>query len=253
MPRFRVQVQADALAAMLDDYLRTTPLALAHLITELGYVDGHATQVAGHGVDETGVRRAPTLTGECRAIEGFRDPATGEVVQEPCGRVRPCPEHDTPVPMTSVDRAVIARAELTSTLHQIEDDVRTLGVLISSALTVSRAALGQRAPRIVVPECSRGVGREGVLEWGRPWCNAVPDETRAGMCDECWQAEAAWRELHDLEPRRRTERTPAPRPMCSRGGCTREATVGRTDGLCDAHRKADSRARIRAASTTSVE
>lgn len=242
MSRFRVQ--ADALAEMLREYLRITPLALTHLVEELGYVDGHATQMPGHGVDETGVRRAAMLTGVCREVEGVLG-SDGEVVERACGHLRPCPDHDTAVPMTSVDRAVLARTQLMSTIAQIEDDTRTLAAITSSALRVARGALGQRAPRIEVPECNRGTGRDGVLEWGRPWCNAVPDETRAGMCDDCWRAEAAWRELRGLEPRHRTERTAAPRPMCSRDQCTREATAGRTDGLCDAHRMADSRARRR--------
>jgi hypothetical protein len=249
MPRFRVEVQADALAHMLREYLKVAPLALAHVLSEIGYLDGHPSQVPGHGVQEAGVHRAPALTGACRHVEGryvHGDDGELVVVQEECGRMRPCPDHDTAVEMSSVDRAVIARADLVATLHQIEDDTRTLAAILSSSLTVARGALGQRAPRFDVPECNRGVGREGVIEWGRPWCNAVPDETRAGMCDDCWTAEAMWRELHGLEPRRRTERAAPPRPMCARDGCTREATVGRTDGLCDAHRMQDSRARRRA-------
>lgn len=249
MPRFRVQVQADALATLLREYLRVAPLALEHVIEQIGYVDGHPAHTAGHGVEETSVRRGPTFVDadghqlRCREVEGRL--VACEVVQRVCGHVRPCPDHDTPVAMTSVDRAAIARADLVATLHQIDDDTRTLAQVINSALHVARQALGQRAPKVEVPQCNRGVGRDGVIEWGRPWCNAVPDETRAGMCDECWQAEAAWREAHELAPRHRTSPAGPPPVLCSRDGCTRDATPGRTDGLCDAHRMADSRARRR--------
>ena len=256
MPRFRVEVQADATLQLMRAYVELVPLALDHLLTELARIDGHASQVPGHG-DATASGHSPTFVDDqgrplrCGEVEGFM--VDGEVEQRRCNHARPCPHHDSSVPMTSVDRAVLARAEVISTLRQVEDDARAVASVLQSALFVARQALGQRAPRIEVPQCNRGVGRDGVIEWGRPWCVNVPDETRAGMCDECWQAETAWREAHELAPRHRTAPARPPAPTCSREGCTRDATPGRTDGLCDAHRKADSRARIRAAGLVQAE
>ncbi len=248
MSRFRVEVQADALEVMLREYLRVRPLALQHVLTEIGYADGLPSQTSGHG-DETEVRHAPTFVDDkgrplrCHEVEGAV--VDGEVVQRVCNRPRPCRDHDGAVAMTSVDRAAIDRAELRSTLETMRDDATTLASILHSALEVARRALGQRAPREVVPECSRGHGRPGVIEWGRPWCGNVPDETRDGMCDECWAAEARWREERGLKPHARTVPTP-PAVLCVRDGCDRPATPGRSDGLCDADRMADSRARRKA-------
>ncbi len=245
MSRYRIETQAAALTEALGNFRRLLPLAVRHLVEEYSYLDGFASQTPGHGVDETGVRRAPTLGGWCREVEGWVM-EDGSTSQQVCGKRRPCPDHDTDIEWTVVDRAALARAGIESTLRQIADDVTGIASLIASATIVANAALGQRAPRFDVPECSRGVGREGAIEWQRPWCRNVPDETKAGMCDECWAAEAAWRDEHGLEPRQRTARQTPPPPSCVRSACERPATPGRSDGLCDAHRMADSRARRKA-------
>lgn len=223
-PSRRLQVQARAVAELLVNVQRRLPAGLA-ILDELE-VDGYPTRTPGASDVGTVVPVPPD----------------GPCVERSCGEQRPCPEHDGPVRLTSVEAAVVAGSRAAGARRQLD---RSMKAMAANALRMVRV-LEQLTPPEPVQLCNRGTGRDGVIEWGDPLCERHLDPTKAGMCDRCWAAEAAWREAHDLPPRKRTGRPMPSGPLCIEPGCEREATPGRTDGLCNAHRVAASRAKRRA-------
>lgn len=224
----RLMNQIEATRAIVLDALRLAPGGLDALDALLA--DGFSSSTAAAGPAPA---RAP------KVYEGTCGQTTGPGVR--CGHERPCPEHDSPVTLTSVEAAVVAGGGVMSASHQLETAIMAMA---ANAVVVKRllAKLANQAnPPAPVAKCNRGVGREGVIEWGDPLCERHHDPTRAGMCTECWQREAVWREAHDLPERERTKPpTVKPVEMCVRD-CGRPVTPGRLDGLCNADRLRESR------------
>lgn len=170
-------------------------------------------------------------------------PDHGDPCGEPdCKSQRPCYLHDSTVKMMPVEAAAIAAGRGAARLRKLETAVHAI---VRNAMTALAELEALTAPSMVKQLCSCGFGRPGVIEWGNPSCRKVPDPTKAGMCDDCWEAEGTWRDGQGLPPHERTKASttaPTATEMCSRCG-VRPATPGRLDGLCDADRMKDSRAR----------
>lgn len=220
----RLQVQLDAARSLVDRAVDLLPDALASI--SLAAVDGYPS-------------KAP---GASPSVGVYLVPPEGPCSERGCDEFRPCPDHDEPLQLTTVEAAVVARHRVSDLEAQLDARVKAIAMNAVQFVHLLESAARLGRPPAAVQMCNRGVGREGHLEWQDPLCERHFDETRAGMCDECWQAEAAWREARGLDPRERTVPTAA-RPICVRDGCVREQTPGRADGLCNAHRVADSRAR----------
>lgn len=239
----RRHAQFDALGLMLESYGAEVQVALEWVAAELALQhDGYPTSVPGSAPPST--ERRPVPCGYCEAESWRRE---GEM----CGLARPCPDHDAPVDLTAVEAVADRRLWLERQRDQMADDITSLGLLLASYRRVAQATIGGRLSRPANDghdeRCNRGARRDGVHVWGDPLCERIADPTKAGMCDVCWEAERRWREDNDREARRRTgvaDEWSAGSPwLCVRDGCVREATPGRADGLCSAHRMQDSRAR----------
>src|SRR6187431_2696266 len=105
--------------------------------------------------------------------------------------------------LTTLERHAIARMEISSTVDQIKDDMDALPVLLSSYLAFARKAQGFRAPTAEERGerrcCENQTGRDGVGEWGEPWCMDLP--VKAGLCARTYMREWRWRKLNNLAPR----------------------------------------------------
>lgn len=237
----RTHAQVDAIEVMLRSYSAEVQAALDWCNTELAIQhDGFTASVNGAGTP-TAVR-SNLPSGPCQE-------ASWRVEGHVCGLQRPCPDHDAPVELTSVEAAADRRRWLEQQHDQMEDDIKTLGQILLSARRVAQMTMGQRLVHRSLDgheeRCNRGGRRDGSHVWGDPLCERIADPTKAGMCDVCWEAERAWREETGRPRRRRTGATDPDdaSPLCVRPGCTNPATPGRSDGLCDADRMRESRAR----------
>lgn len=226
----RLHVQLTAARVLVDRATALLPAGLDAI--QLLTVDGYPTKAPG---------AAP-------AVGRYVAPPEGECPEPGCDCERPCPEHDAPLHLNAVESAAMSGLRVAGIERKLDQSVKAIAV---NALQVVQ--LLEKVGRLAHPPeqeqmCNRGVGREGHLEWQDPLCARHFDPTKAGMCDECWEAEARWREARGLPPRERTDLTPPQAgPTCVRDGCIRAATPGRTDGLCGAHRVADLRAARKAA------
>jgi hypothetical protein len=149
----------------------------------------------------------------------------------PCTHERPCIDHDG-AHLTSVEATVVARARTTDDHDAI---VKAL-VTANNALTAAHRIVDRNIPREKPAKCNRGVGRENYMRWHDPLCENYPDPNCQGMCVDCWQLEDNDRKEHGLE-----RRAKGSTPYCKVAECDHEATAGRSDGLCDMHRKRISR------------
>jgi hypothetical protein len=169
-------------------------------------------------------------------------PPSGPCQEVGCVEMRPCPDHDG-ARLLPVERAAMTRihGRTAGPARQLDKAVRAIRANAQRA----QLALDRLTEPPATVLCSCGAGREGVVEWGNPLCRNVPDPTKGGMCDGCWQLEQTWRTDHDLEPRERTAPPRPPAPRCVVEGCERPADPKRTSGLCGAHHVAEWRARRR--------
>lgn len=236
----RMLGQIDSARELVLKVQRLLPAGLDAL--DVLTVDGYPTSTPGASQD---VSARSTTPRPCRAPDCSNElpcPDHGDPCGAPgCKSERPCYVHDSTVKLMPVESAALAASKGAGLQHQLDTSIRSIAMQARRALEVLEQLTAPTVPKQL---CSCGAGREGVIEWGDPTCRRVPNPTKAGMCDQCWAAEEAWRAAHELPPRERTT-PPTEQPRCVRGDCPRAAT--RADGLCDAHRMKDSRARRRSA------
>lgn len=236
----RLLGQIDSARELVLKVQRLLPAGLDAL--DVLAVDGYPTSTPGASQD---VAARATTARPCRASDCPNElpcPDHGDPCCEPgCHLEHPCAVHDSPVTLTTVESAALAARKGAGLQHQLDTSIRSIAVQARRALEVLEQLTAPTVPKLL---CSCGAGREGVIEWGDPTCRRVPNPTKAGMCDECWAAEETWRGAHELPPRERTSPPKAEPPKCVR--CGQRAST-RADGLCDADRMKDSRARRRSA------
>jgi hypothetical protein len=235
----RLLGQIDAARELVLKVQRLLPSGLDAL--DVLTVDGYPSSTPGASQD---VAASSMPVRPCRSSGCANElpcPDHGDPCPEPgCRCARPCHLHDSPVKLTTVEAAALTGGKGAGLQRQLDTSIRSIAMQARRALDVLEQLTAPTVPKQL---CSCGTGREGVIEWGDPTCRRVPTPTKAGMCDECWAAEDAWRAAHELPARERTTPVAEP-PKCVRCG-TRSAT--RADGLCDADRMKDSRARRRSA------
>jgi hypothetical protein len=216
--------------------------ALARLRDEMDLCDGHSDHTPGASAPEA---RTPVLMeGNCREyIAG--------AIQ--CGKARPCGEHDVnDTRLSPVERAAARSAVLERARSELLD---AIGALLRATDHAERRVRRWSQPDPIDTKNMLCHGtatypgyhvplRDG--GWYDELCKKVADPTKGGLCDACWGREVAWRASQNLPPRERTNvAVVRDIPMCVRGdGNT--ATPGRNDGLCNACRLRDSRARSKA-------
>lgn len=222
----------------VHDLSNNLATALARLRDEMDLCDGHSDHTPGASAPEA---RTPVLMeGNCREyIAG--------AIQ--CGKARPCAEHDVnDTRLSPVERAAARSAVLERARGELLD---AIGALLRATDHAERRVRRWSQPDPIDTKnlmCHPSPNLPGYLTWFDALCRKVADPTKGGLCDACYAKETAWRASQGLEPRERTNVTVLRDvKLCTHPrGCTREATPGRTDQLCDACRMYDSRAKRRA-------
>lgn len=185
-PRRYVDRQIIATSRLIENLATLAPDALTHIRTQLGDIDGHRTQTAGANPDPGLIPPAKALTGTCTATI-----PNDEGLGIDCGQNRPCPEHDRPIHLTTVEATVDARLNLEHRHRYIESLIKTITVVASEALTECNRVLGTRLPTVTEP-CKVGQkGKDGTIDWGDPLCDE--DGEKAGLCARHYMAWYRWR------------------------------------------------------------
>ena len=141
------------------------PDALRVLATTIEDVDGFPCSVIGAGPPTSG----------------------GNSKQDPEGAVK----------LTSVESAANRVAGTQHKIDGIHRAIREIDRLESHLEILLIAVL----PKIDVPLCNLGTGREGQIEWADPLCTRIADKYRGGMCGTCARNERRWRQEHGHKPR----------------------------------------------------
>lgn len=174
---------------------RHAETALRALRDEIDLHDGYPTSTIG--ASDPPATPPPILEGECR--ERITVAVDNGITTRYCGQPRPCPDHDTPIASTSVERAA---GHLSPLLTEWNHLTRTIAELLG-ALTAAEKAINRRIPIEKRAVCNRGLGRDGVIEWGDPLCGNYAETDRAGLCAACAKREYRWRKEHGLPARDR--------------------------------------------------
>ena len=201
-----------------DGYPTSTPMAPEQLGTGQRVYEGACTEI----VERYGL---PWVAGNLT------------LTRRPCGKARPCGEHDRGSRTYSTDAAALNPTHADKMRDQLVAQVDTITKALDSMATVTGTPLIRTGGDTLVRCNCRDRRDIGATAWADRLCQRIPDERCAGLSLECFARMNAWRTNDGQQPvERETE------PMCKRCG-TRAATVGRTDGLCNADRMADSRAK----------
>lgn len=231
----------------VHDLTNNLALALTNIRDGMDECDGYPATSVGSSAPEA--RTPAVLEGNCREWQPSSD-ALAVPIQ--CGRARPCPEHDvndtrlSPVERAAARSAVLERAR--------RDLIDAIGAILRATDHAERRV---RRWAQIEPVDSKNMLCHGTATypgyhvplsdggWYDELCKKVADPTKGGLCDQCFTRETAWRATQQLPPRERTNVTVLRDvKLCTHpAGCTREATPGRTDLLCNAHRMADHRAK----------
>lgn len=225
-------------------YIRDLVTALEQIRLLADEADGYPTHTVGASAPEA--RTPPIMEGMCMEwdaapIGGFRTR---------CMMPRPCPEHD-------VNDTRLDTIERNAARNLILERDRV--ALIESFQQIRRLTItAHRRTRRYVP--APDIDKKAMLCTGTPslagyhvplmdggWydeqCRNIADPTRHPLCSTCWAKEQAWRIANGLPERERTRPTIAVSSKPCANGCGRDAAPGRTNGLCDACRMADIRAK----------
>jgi hypothetical protein len=168
-----------------------TPKALAKLRDEIDLSDGYPTSVIGASPPEPGAFKL--YRGTCQDWQFIG------ATKVRCEAERPCPEHDSHVPMTTVERAADRSGHLCVQHDQITVAARKW-MAAGAHLDLLIAAHIERLD-VAAEKCSRGTGRDGMLEWGDPLCERIKATDRGGLCDACAKREYRWRKASGLPSR----------------------------------------------------
>lgn len=103
-------------------------------------------------------------------------------------------------PMTTTEALALspARERARHQARRYEQAISAINVELGRMLSI-----GARVRPVPLPMCSRGAGREGVIEWGDPLCENIAEPDRGGLCSRCAKAEYRWRRDHGMTPRDR--------------------------------------------------
>jgi hypothetical protein len=170
-----------SIARQVENIADLLPAFLAHMRAERVLADGYADHVT-YAVEETVTERSAVLGGRCGA-----NTIAGEVLV-PCGRPRPCGEHDAPVTLTPTERAAELAMRLDAEVADVRAQIHTLEHIANALLPQMTRAIGTR---IAKPKRCDANGRDGSIEWGDPTCTSLP--SRGPLCDRCSKAEYRWR------------------------------------------------------------
>jgi hypothetical protein len=196
----RIDRQMEATAMLAQRLAEVLPLVRDHVVTELATArvfGGWSSHTAGASLPSPGAP-SKVLDGPChRAAED--DPGAY------CPHDRPCPVHDRPVTLTSVERAAEEALRIQRWYADITQSQKLVAVTLADALRNCEKLLGMR----ISPAKCDATGREGYLvpraEGG--WSDLACEEAaeKSGLCVACYFREYRWRKANDLPTRDRTE------------------------------------------------
>ena len=182
----------DDLPARIRRLVPDFKLALTRNRDRIDMHDGMPTHTIGAADPTTG---PPTIhEGTCTHPMGRNQP--------PCGLERPCPEHDTHVPLTTVEAAAGQLAPLLHHRNRLLDALDAVLAAVAHAERETRRHLTtDDKPSARDHLCNRGTGRDGVLVWGDPLCENVRAGDRGPLCLACAKREQRWRKANNLPAR----------------------------------------------------
>jgi hypothetical protein len=196
----RIDRQMEATALLAQRLAEVLPLVRDHVVTELATVrlyGGWSDHTAGASLPSSETR-VKLLSGECTKPDED-DPGAY------CPHERPCPVHDRPVTLTSVERAADEALRIQRWYDDITAQQKVIAVTVSQALRNCQDLLGMR---VTTPRCD-ATGREGASipradgGWSDLTCEQAAE--KSGLCDACYMREYRWRKANDLPTRDRTE------------------------------------------------
>jgi hypothetical protein len=196
----RIDRQMEATAMLAQRLAEVLPLVRDHVVTELATARVHggwSSHTVGASLPSAG-EPSRILSGECtRPAED--DPGAY------CPHERPCPIHDRPVTLTSVERAAEEALRIQRWYDDITAAQKLAAITISDLLRNCERVLGMR----VSPAKCDATGREGYLlprsegGWSDLACEQAAE--KSGLCDACYMREYRWRRANDMPTRDRTE------------------------------------------------
>lgn len=187
-----------AAARLVENLAYLMPAVRAHAAAEITLVDGAPSKMPGAGESSEPVKRSRPLTGRCRHPV-FVDFAAFEANEmSDCGRQRPCPDHDTPIELTSVEAAVEARLRIERWLADVEAQCKLVATVAKQALDSGRGLVGTRLAVDRPKECRDGLyGKDDSLEWGDPLCTDPAE--KAGLCSKHYMSWYRHRRLNGVD------------------------------------------------------
>jgi hypothetical protein len=187
-----------ATARLVENLAVLVPQVRRHVQQELGILDSIRDHTVGAG--PAIVKRSDPLSRNC-AANVVNPIQPDELIT--CGRIRPCPEHDSPVTLTPAERSAEERIRLNNWLADVEASCKLIAQATLDALRNGRKLSGSRAA-IAVPRCRDGqVGKEGTIEWGDTTCQ--DGQVKAGLCNKHWQRWYRWRRANGIDTTRMFE------------------------------------------------
>ena len=188
----------DDLPARIRRLVPDFKLALTRLRDRIDCLDGFPTSTIGAS-DPTAFPPA-IHHGQCHELVHRLMGEGMKVVR--CGLERPCPEHDTHVPLTTVEAAAGQLAPLLHHRNRLLDALDAVLAAVAHAERETRRHLTQDdKPSARDHLCNRGTGRDGVLVWGDPLCENVRAGDRGPLCLACAKREQRWRKANNLPAR----------------------------------------------------
>lgn len=181
-----------ATARLVENLAYLMPALRTHAACEIAMVDGAPSQVSGAVEPSMLEQRSKPLSGICRAAVPSQTEGHGDELVD-CGRPRPCPDHDSPVDLTSVESAVEARLRVERWIADVEAQCKLIASTAKEALDSGRRLAGTRLATPDKPrECRDGqTGKDGTIEWGDPLC--VEPSEKSGLCSKHYMAWYRWR------------------------------------------------------------
>jgi hypothetical protein len=195
-----VDRQMEATALLADRLAEVLPLVRDHVANEIARF-----RVAGYPSQAIGAE--PYVGPPTKLLEGPCQRNHEDDPDEPCPHDRPCPVHDRPVQLTSVERAVEQVGRIQSWYADLEAQQKVIAMTVADALRSCETMLGMRVT-IPVRLCDCR-GREGASipraegGWSDPSCKQAAE--KSGLCDACYMREYRWRKANDLEARDRAD------------------------------------------------
>jgi hypothetical protein len=196
----RIDRQMEATAMLAQRLAEMLPQVQRHVVDELA-----TARVFGGWSSSTPGASLPPAGPPTRVMDGPCHRAAEDDPGAYCPHDRPCPVHDRPVVLTSVERAAEEALRIQRWYEDVVAAQKLIAFTVSDLLRNCEHLLGMR---VSAPRCD-ATGREGATiprgdgGWSDLTCEQAAE--KSGLCDACYMREYRWRKVNDMPTRDRTE------------------------------------------------